>query len=134
MLRENIQSGNTSHHRVTPLYASSSMETKANEGSSTTSDSASTINTASSYDYLKQFYEKVIDDPGGKNMTFLPKLCPSGFKKALRTSTTSKANLKLHIDLKHPASLSRYVRVNTKSKDTTTASQNRSSTTFLPHQ
>ena len=32
--------------------------------------SASTINTASSYDYL-QFYEKVSDDPGGKNLTFL---------------------------------------------------------------
>ena len=27
--------------------------------------SASTINMASSYDYLKHFYEKVSDDPGG---------------------------------------------------------------------
>ena len=40
---------------------------KTNAGSSTTSDSAPTIHTASSYDYLKQFYEKVSDDPGGKN-------------------------------------------------------------------
>ena len=45
-----------------------------NEGSSTISDSASTINTASSYDCLKQFYEKVSDDPGRKNLTFLCKL------------------------------------------------------------
>ena len=76
--------------------------------------SASTINTASSYDYLKQFHEKVSDDPGGKNLTFLCKLHQPGFKKQLRTSTT--ANLKQHTELKHPASLSRYVRVNKKIK------------------
>ena len=48
-----------------------SMETKPNEGSSTTSDSAPTINTASSYDFLKLFYEKVSDDPGGKSDLFV---------------------------------------------------------------
>ena len=47
------------------------MEAKTNEGSSTTSDSAFTITTASSYDYLKLFYDKVSDDPGGKNLTSL---------------------------------------------------------------
>ena len=109
---KNTQSGNTSHHRVALPHASSkmrSMEAKTNEGISTTSDSASNINTASSYDYLKQFYEKVSDDLGGKNLTSLYKLCLSGFKKQLRTSTMSTANLKQHIELKHPASLSRYV-------------------------
>lgn len=40
-----------------------SKEAKTNEGSSITS--ASAINTASSYDYLKEFYEKVSDDLGG---------------------------------------------------------------------
>ena len=93
-----------------------SMETKTNEGSSATSHSASTINIASSYDYSKQFYEKVSDDPGGKNLTFLCELCPPGFEKQLRTSPTSTANLKRHIELKHPACLSRYVRVNKKIK------------------
>ena len=81
---------------------------------------------ASSYDYLKQFYEKVSDDPGEKNLTFLCKLCPPG--KKLRTSTT--ANLKRHIELKHLASLSRYVQVNKKSKDTATAHSS-SSTIFI---
>ena len=76
--------------------------------------SASTINTASSYDYLKQFYEKVSDDPGGKNLTFLCKHCPPGLKKQFHTSST--ANLKRHIELKHPASLSRYVQVNKNQK------------------
>ena len=33
-----------------------------------------TINTASSYDYLKLFYEKVSDDRGRKNLPFFP-LC-----------------------------------------------------------
>ena len=69
MLRKNAQSGNTSHHRVAPPHVLSKriMEANTNEGSSTTSDSASTINKAFSYDYLKQFY----DDPGGKNCTFV---------------------------------------------------------------
>ena len=107
------------------------METKTNDSSSTTSDSASTINMASLYDCLKQFYEKVSDDPGGKNLTFLCKLCPPGFKKQLHTSTTSTANLKWHIELKHPASLSRYVPVNKKSKGMATVNQNRSSTTQI---
>ena len=73
----------------------------------------------------------VSDDPGGKNLTFLCKLCLLGFKKQLRTSTTSTANLKRHIELKQPASLSRSVRVNEKSKNTATASQNISSTTQI---
>ena len=94
------------------------MEAKTNEGSGTTSDSASTFNMASSYDNLKPFYEKVSDDPGGKNLTFLCKLCPPGFKKQLHTSTT--ANLKRHIEPKHPAT-----------KETATVSQNRSSTTQI---
>ena len=47
-----------------------SMEARTDEGSSTTLDSASSINTASSYDDLKLFYEKVSDDPGGKNLNF----------------------------------------------------------------
>ena len=72
-----------------------SMEAKANEGSSITSDSASTINTASSYDYLKQFYEKVGGDLGGKYLTFLCKFHLPGFKKQFHTSTE---NLKLHIE------------------------------------
>ena len=95
------------------------MEAKTNEGSSTTSDSASTINMAymiddDIYDYLKQFHEKVSDDPGGKYLTFLYKLHPPRFKKQLCTSKTSTANPKWHIERKHPASLSRYhyVRVN----------------------
>ena len=102
---KNTQSGNTSHHRVALPHASSkmrSMEAKTNEGSSTTSDSASTINTASLYDYLKQFNEKVSDDPGGKNLTLLCKLCPPGFKKQLCTSTTSTASLKRHTWTKAP--------------------------------
>ena len=87
-----------------------SMEAKTNEGSSTTQDFASTINPTSSCDYLKPFHEKVSDDPGGKNL-------PAGFfKKELPTSSTSTENLKWHIELKHPASLLRYVRVNKKSK------------------
>jgi len=28
------------------------------------------INTASSYDHLKEFFDKVSDDPEGKNLTF----------------------------------------------------------------
>ena len=52
------------------------QEAITNEGSCTTSNSASTINLAVLYDYLKQFYEKVSDDPGGKNLTFLCKLHP----------------------------------------------------------
>ena len=83
-------------------------------GSSTTSVSASNINMASLYDYLKQFYEKVSDDPGGKNLTFLCELRLPGFKKQLHTSTA--ANLKWHIELKHPASLSRYVWMNKNQK------------------
>ena len=56
-----------------------SMEAKTNEGSSTTPDPASTSNIASitdddMYDYLKQFYEKISDDPGGKYLIFLCKL------------------------------------------------------------
>ena len=47
----------------------------------------------------------------------------------LISTLSCTANLKRHIELKHPASLSRYVQVNKKSKDTATASQNRSSTT-----
>ena len=76
---------------------------------------ASTINTASSYDYLKQCYEKVSDDPGGKILSFLCKPHPLGVKKQLCTSS----------------SLSRYARVNQKSKTMATASQNSSSTTQI---
>ena len=52
------------------------MEAKTNAGSSTTTDPASTINTASMidddiYDYLKQFHEKVSDVPGGKYPIFV---------------------------------------------------------------
>ena len=90
------------------------LEAQTNEGSCTTSDSASTFNTASSYDYLKPFYEKVSDDPGGKNLTFFCKLHPPGFKKQIRTSVTSTANLKRHNELKHPE-LFRSVWVNKKS-------------------
>ena len=64
---------------------------------------------ASSYDYLNRLYEKVSDDPGGKNLMFLCKFCQLGFKKQIRISATSTANLKRHIELNHPASLSRYV-------------------------
>lgn len=114
MSGENSQSGNSSH-RVAAPHASSKCEAsrqKQIEDSST----------------IPFFYENVSDDPGGKNLTFLCKLCPPGFKKQLRTSTTSTANLRRHIELKHPASLSRYVRVTKKSKDMATASQNRCST------
>ena len=65
-----------------------------------------------------------------ENLTFLCKLCLPGFKKQLHTST-STANLKWHIELKHPASLSRKVWMNTNSKDTAAVSQNRSSTTQI---
>ena len=82
--------------------------TTATCSSSTTSDS--------SYDHLKQFYEKVGEDSNGKNLTFLCKLCPPGFKKQLCTSVTSTANLKRHIELKHPGSLSSYVQANKKIK------------------
>ena len=92
---------------------------------------ASTINTASSYDYLKQCYEKVNDDPGGTILSFLCKPHPLGFKKQLCTSSTPTANVKRHIELKHLASLSRYARVNQKSKTMATASQNSSSTTQI---
>ena len=76
------------------------MEAETNEGSSTISDFASTINTASSYDYLRQFYEKVGADPGGR--TFLCKLVLTCFKKQLCTSTSTE-NMKRHIELKHLA-------------------------------
>ena len=60
------------------------METKTNEGSSTTSDSASTINTVSLYDYLKQFYEKENNKPGTELWTKAPgepfKVCVSEWK------------------------------------------------------
>ena len=61
------------------LQCFNSMEAKTNECSSNTPDSAYTINAASMinddmYYYLKQFYEKVSDDPGGQNLTFLCKL------------------------------------------------------------
>ena len=75
---------------TTESHRSRCHQNAKHEGSSTTSDSASTINTASSYDYLKQFYEKVSDDPGGKNLTFLCKLHPPGFKKQLRISASTE--------------------------------------------
>ncbi|AWP12649.1 Hypothetical protein SMAX5B_013583 [Scophthalmus maximus] len=47
------------------------------------------------YEHLYEFYDKGGED--GNNLTFLCK----------RTSATSTPNLKRHIELKHPASLSR---------------------------
>ena len=64
---KNTQSGNTAKCIINMR----SMKRKTNEGSSTTSDSASTVNTASTYDCLKLFYEKVSDDPGGKSDLFV---------------------------------------------------------------
>ena len=75
-----------------------------------------------SYNYLSDFYEKI--DKEGNNLTFMCKLCPPALKNEIRTSVTSFANLKRHIELKHPGSLSRYVQATSKkSKD-----QDRSST------
>ena len=102
------------------------------EEKTATNPAKGSSSTTDSYDYLKNFYEKVTDDPGEKNITFLCKLCPPGFKKQVRTSTTSTSNLKRHIELKHPASLSRYVQVSKASKDTATASQNRPPTSQSP--
>ena len=51
-----------------------------------------------------------------ENLNFLCKLCLPGLKKQLCTSTVSTANLKWHIELKHPASLSRYVWMNKNQK------------------
>ena len=112
--------GNTSHHRVAPQHTSSTCVAWRQKQMKVAAlpQTASTINTASLYGYLKLFNEKVSDDPGGKNLTLLCKLCPPGFKKQLRTSTTSTASLKQHTELKHQANLSRYVQVNKKSKDT----------------
>ena len=56
--------------------ATTESHRSTHEGSSTTSDSAS-INTASLYDYLKQFYEKV-SDRGGSNRGQCPCNSESG--------------------------------------------------------
>ena len=132
MSRKNTQSGNISHHRITPPHVSSTCEAwRQKHMKAAAPQTASTIHMASSYGYLKQLYEKVSDDPGGNSLTFQCKLHLPGFKKQLQTSTTSTANLKWYIELKHPASLSRSARVDKKSRDTTTMSQNRSSTTQI---
>lgn len=51
-----------------------SMTVKSKEGKSTTSGSASMINTASSFDHLRELFEKVSDDQGWKSLTILGKL------------------------------------------------------------
>lgn len=78
-----------------------------------TSDTAAMGSTeATSYGYLKDFYEQVGTDYNGKNLTFLCKLCAPTLKKHVRTSATSLTNLKRHIELMHPTSLGKYLRMN----------------------
>ncbi|CAM4613099.1 unnamed protein product [Leuciscus chuanchicus] len=65
--------------------------------------------TDSPYEHLKQFYTLANQDPDGKNLTFLCKICPPAQQKQVRTSTTSFSNLKRHIELKHPSSVNAYM-------------------------
>ena len=51
--------------------------------------------TKQQYDHLKQFYDQVVGEDDGNNLTFLCKLCPPAFSKKICTSVTLNSYLSL---------------------------------------
>ena len=106
--------GNTSHHRVAPLHASSifsAWRQKQMKAAALPQTLPLPLIRHLRMITLNYFMKRSVMIQVRKIQTFLYKLQPPGFKKKLHTSTTSTANLKWHIKPKHLASLSRWERI-----------------------